>query len=281
VNGIAGYYYVIDQIPSSVPGASWGTYTTINGTQLVSPLTDGTWYLHVVAKDGAGNVGTTAAHYQVNIDTMGPITFFSSPFAQYNSSTNVVLVIWAGLDFASGYASSQVWLDTASNIVYIGPQQNCTLASLAEGLHIINVTTWDSLGNLGSSQITIRVDLTNPTGNIVSPANGAATASSFVLAWSASDGQSGYYRAEVRVDGVLRTTVNAPATSTTLSGLALGVHTVNVTIYDWAGRSTSDQISIQVNTTALPPIPGFPWEGLIVGFATAISAALLLRRRRR
>lgn len=281
VNGIVGYYYVIDQNPSSIPGTLWGTYTTINGTQPVSTLTDGSWYLHVVSKDAVGNVGTTAAHYQVNIDTTSPITFFSSPFPLYNSSTNVVGVVWAGLDFASGYASSQVWLDTASNIVYTGPQLNYTLTSLAEGLHIINVTTWDNVGNRGSNQITIRVDLTDPTGNILSPANGTATAASFVLVWSVSDGQSGYYRTEVRVDGVVRTTVNAPATSTMLSGLTLGAHTINVTIYDWAGRFTSDQISIQVNTSTPPPIPGFPWEGLVVGLVAAVVATLFVRRRRR
>jgi hypothetical protein len=195
VNGIVGYYYVIDQNPSSIPGTTWGTYTTTNGTLPVSTLTDGTWYLHVVAKDAAGTVGTTAAHYQVNIDTTGPV------------------------------------------------------------------------------------------GSILSPLNGATTASTFLLQWSAIDIGSGYSHVQIRVDGVLYATVFAPNTSMNVTGLSTGAHTVNATFFDALGCFTSVQNSITVGlpttTTTTPPIPGFPWEGLTVGLATALAAALLIRRRRR
>ncbi|TFG02955.1 MAG: hypothetical protein EU542_03650 [Promethearchaeota archaeon] len=72
VNGITGYYYIIDQNPSTIPNQFTGNFSTANGVNITSPLADGTWYLHVVAKDGAGNIGTYADHYAVQIYTPTP-----------------------------------------------------------------------------------------------------------------------------------------------------------------------------------------------------------------
>ena len=287
VNGIVGYYYVIDQNPNTVPDPQTATYTTLNGTQPSTPLSDGTWYLHVVAKDGAGNVGKTAAHYQINIDTTGPTTSITSPTNNYNSSSSNLTLTWTAQDPRSGYNHSQVWLDTTSNLIYKGQATSLTLTALTEGTHTINVTTYDKLGNTNSQQITVHIDLTNPLLTIISPANGSSTTSTTVqLSWSVSDGQTGYHYAEVRLDGTLTATVQN--TSITLYGLTTGTHTLNVTAYDWSGRHTSNHITITIQTTttttttttSTPPIPGFPWEGLLLGLAVAIMAVLILRRRR-
>ncbi len=72
VNGIAGYYYIIDQNPATIPTSSTGNFTKYTGVQVSSSLSNGSWYIHVVAKDNVGNIGNTADHYQVNIDTTGP-----------------------------------------------------------------------------------------------------------------------------------------------------------------------------------------------------------------
>jgi len=288
VNGIVGYYYIIDQNPNTVPTPSTGTYTTVNGTKPSTPLSDGTWYIHVVAKDGAGNVGKTAAHYQVNIDTTGPATSITSPVDHYNSSSSSVTVNWTVSDLGSGYNYSQVWVDSATNIVYTGVATSTTLSGLSEGTHVVNVTTFDLIGNSGSHQITICVDLTNPTVSITAPANGTSTTSTSIqLTWSVSDAHSGYHYAEIRVDGSLEATVQAPNTSLVVSGLSVGSHTLNVTVYDWAGHHASDQVSINIQstttttgtTTTPPPIPGFPWEGLVLGLAAAFMAVLSMRKR--
>src|SRR5207244_1388697 len=51
-SGGSGYAVVLDQAAGTVPAAS----VTQTGTSYTSsPLADGTWYLHVRAKDGAGN----------------------------------------------------------------------------------------------------------------------------------------------------------------------------------------------------------------------------------
>jgi hypothetical protein len=189
VNGITGYYYIIDQNPSTTPTAATGTWTTTNGTQPTTPLVEGTWFLHVVGKDGAGNVGSMPTHYQINIDASGP-----------------------------------------------------------------------------------SISITNPTNLAIVP-------STFTLNWSASDAGSGYYYADIFVNGILDNTVYGLAMNTTISGLADGVYTISVTAYDNMGNGASDQISITVQT--IPPIPGFPIEAIAVGTILALGLGLFYRRRMR
>ncbi|HRU39495.1 MAG TPA: hypothetical protein P5511_06430, partial [Candidatus Goldiibacteriota bacterium] len=68
LSGIAGYYYIIDDAQTTVPNEKTGTFTEDN-TVKTKPLEDGVKYFHIVSKDKAGNVGTKASHFRLNIDT--------------------------------------------------------------------------------------------------------------------------------------------------------------------------------------------------------------------
>lgn len=279
VNGISGYYYILDNNPSTIPTAATSNYTTGNTFTPASPLTDGQWYFHVVTKDSVGNIGQHAAHYQVNIDSVGPVTTILSPGANFNSSSNTVTIFWSAIDTGIGYMGSAVWLDTTTN-VYSGPNLNTTLTSLTQGAHLINVTTTDFLMNAQSAWITIHVDLTDPSCTIISHSDGATVSGSFLLSWTATDIGSGYHYTEVYVDNVLATTVQGPMRNATISGLTDGTHTLNVTVYDWSGRTASDQISvISQSAPPIPPIPGFPIEAIIVGAVIALGFGIYYRRR--
>ena len=187
VNGIAGYYYIYDTNPTTIPTAATGSYVTTNGT-LSSPLADGTWYMHVVSVDTVGNVGSEADHYQVNIDSNNPVV------------------------------------------------------------------------------------------TIVSPLDGASVATEFLLSWSVTETGSGYSSANVYVNDSLSTTVSAPLTNTTLTGLPVGTYPVNVTVFDGSGLSGSHQITI---TVGAPVIPGFPFGAMAIGAILAVSLGVLYRRRKR
>ncbi|MFX1492409.1 MAG: hypothetical protein ACFFBU_09125, partial [Promethearchaeota archaeon] len=278
VNSITGYYYILDNNPSTVPTAVTGTYTAGNSFTSVSPLADGQWYFHVVALDSVGNVGTHAAHYQVNIDRSGPVTTILMPSANFNSSSNTVTVFWSANDAGIGYMGSAVWLDATTN-VYSGPNLNTTLTGLTQGAHLINITTTDLLMYTQSAWITIHVDLIDPSCTIISHSDGATVSGSFLLSWTATDIGSGYHFAEVYVDNSLATTVLGPTKNATISGLTDGTHTLNVTVYDWSGRTTSDQIS--VTSQPVPPIPGFPIEAIIIGAVIALGFGIYHRRRQR
>jgi len=278
VNGITGYYYSIDQNPTTAPTAATGTYTTINGTIISMPLSEGTWYFHVVAKDGAGNVGTTAGHYMVNIDPTGPTTTIISPIAQDNCSSSSIAITWSATDGGSGYVLSDVWIDTASNIIYTGTALTTIATNLSEGSHIINVTTYDAKGNIGSHQITILVDLTDPIVNITAPINNIIYTENINLIWTASDEQSGYHYAEIRVNDTLIETLFGPIMNTTLFEFGINMYSINVTAYDWSGRSSSDQILIL--RLFSQQIPGYLLEGLFIAIIAAIFSRLWYYRRR-
>ncbi|PKL91137.1 MAG: hypothetical protein CVV21_10120 [Candidatus Goldiibacteriota bacterium HGW-Goldbacteria-1] len=77
LSGIEGYYYIIDDLPGTVPGDKNGTFTMAT-TVKSQPIEDGVKYIHVVSKDAAGNVGTKAAHYKFCVDTTALIPALSS-----------------------------------------------------------------------------------------------------------------------------------------------------------------------------------------------------------
>jgi hypothetical protein len=156
VNGIAGYYYIIDQNPTTIPTAITGTYTTVNGTLPLSPLSDGTWYIHVVSKDNVGNVGSEAAHYQVNIDATNPTITITSPSnGQIVSGT--FDLNWSVTETGSGYSSANVYVNTSLFTTISAPLSNATITNLIPGTYIINVTVFDISGLSGSHEITVIV----------------------------------------------------------------------------------------------------------------------------
>lgn len=191
VNGVSGYYYTLDTNPMTVPTSVTGTYTTGNTYTQASVLDEGQWYLHVVTNDSLGNVGTEAAHYQINIDNTNPIVSITS----------------------------------------------------------------------------------HTTGDIVN--------TNLTLTWALTELGSGYHFADVYIDGILNTAVTGPSTTTDLSWLAVGPHTLNVTAYDRAGYSGSDQVQVEVQIPIPPPIPGFPIEALALGAILALGLGLIQRRRKR
>jgi hypothetical protein len=91
VNGIAGYYYILDNQSMTVPTTSTGNYTTTNSYQTTTSLTNGTYYMHVIAEDTVGNIGS-AAHFKVNI-----IVTPTTPFNLFDFLSNplVLLIILA------------------------------------------------------------------------------------------------------------------------------------------------------------------------------------------
>jgi hypothetical protein len=156
VNGIAGYYYIVDQNPTTVPTASTGTYTTTNGTLPSLPLSDATWYIHVVSKDNVGNIGTEAAHYQVNIDSTSPAVSITSP-ATGTIVASTFNVTWSVTETGSGYSSANIYLNGSLFTTISAPLTNATVSTLIPGTYWVNVTVFDGSGLSGSHQITVTI----------------------------------------------------------------------------------------------------------------------------
>jgi len=264
VNGLDGSYYIFDQNPNTVPTASTGTYTRINGTSF-SNVSDGIWYLHVVAKDKLGNIGEIGDHFKLKIDTNGPVITLLNPANYYNSSINSTKIFWDAIDEYNPMNPFCIYNQTGQ-IIYSGTAKNYSLTNMSAGMNSFNITCRDILLNFGNLQIFIYVDLIDPFLNITSPLFNDTVDNSFIITWQALDGESGIEYTEIFSDGNLVKTVNGPLQSTTISGLSGGSHNINVTTYDWSGRSASQTILLNI----LAPqnnIPGFPISVFLIGFA--------------
>ncbi len=159
VNGIVGYYYILDQNPNTVPTALTGTYTTINGTQ-TGVLSDGIRYLHVVARDGAGNTGTSAGHFALYIDSVAPVVSITAPTTgQLVTGTSVGLT-WTVVDTGSGYYQSQIFLD--SSVYASVTNLSITVQGLLPGAHTLQVTASDATGATGTNSVSFTVQVTAP-----------------------------------------------------------------------------------------------------------------------
>ena len=161
VNGISGYYYIIDQNPSTIPTSSTGTFTNTNGTQPSSVLPNGTWYLHVVPVDQANNVGTVAAHYQVNIQGSSPSVTINSPThgafvpSQFNLS-------WSVTVSGSSYSYAEVYVNDTLVTTINAPVLNTTITYSTIGSFPVNVTVFDNYDRRGSDQIIVTIGMAPP-----------------------------------------------------------------------------------------------------------------------
>ncbi len=143
VNQIAGYYYIIDHNPSTIPNATIGTYTTYNGTIPAEDLSSGTWYFHVVAVDSVGNVGKEAAHYLVHIDADPPEIILPEPVVDGTSIT----ITWSVSDAISGLNFSRIYLDGEVNGTSLTANTTIEFTDLSYGEHVFNITAYDMAGN--------------------------------------------------------------------------------------------------------------------------------------
>jgi len=275
LNGISGFYYAIDQSPRTVPIPDGSAYTAANGTQMSMDLNDGSWYIHVVARDSVGNVGKVAAHYRVNIDTGSPTVSIISPESMSNMSASDVEFGWNAWDSGSGYCYSQVWLDNSNSTIYTGPITNLTMSGLSHGMHVVNVTVSDYATNNATQQIRFMVDLTNPIVTITFPIDGSLTGSTFVLNWRTSDVGSGCHLVQVRIDGLLGGSFDDLSHSLQIENLSPGTHLLNVTVSDWANRRASDEVAITVGY----PLSVYVSVGGLTVLALVLFSGVLLRRR--
>jgi hypothetical protein len=87
-SSVVGYSYVLDQNPGTVSDqVSEGSSNTIT----YANVPDGVWYFHVRSLDGGGNWGP-ANHYQILVDTVGPIAESPEPGDGSSSGSLVVKI---------------------------------------------------------------------------------------------------------------------------------------------------------------------------------------------
>ena len=237
-SGISGYSYELDQTSDTIPD------TTSEGTansKSYTGISDGTWYFHVRALDGAGNWGSVA-HYSINIDTAAPATTATPGAGVYNGIRSITL---SSSESATIYYTTDGATPTTASAVYSTP---ITISATTT----LKFFALDSAGNqeaLRSELYTI--DTTAPQVNIDSPTGDIyfAAAANLDLSGVASD-NVGIASVTWSSDRGASGAANG-ADYWSISGISLkkGDNTITVTAEDTAGNSATD--SLIVNRTLI------------------------------
>jgi predicted RNase H-like HicB family nuclease len=178
--GIAGYYWTLDQSLGSIPNPRSAHFTEKPELE-IEGLKDGTWYLHVVTKDLAGNISTEAAHYQFNIDQTPPpapaVRCVTHPNPEAWSSENNAVFQWT-IPPDPAKIAGYYWVLDAQPLTVPTPEtgQYCTTTSVAvsdleDGVWYFHVTAVDRAGNIGREAGHTRLQITHtpPPPRVSSP----------------------------------------------------------------------------------------------------------------
>jgi len=211
-------------------------YRTLDGETSSLKDADGN---QISADEGAGISGGATIVSDSSADTTKPTVNISEPTDRktYNSS-NVPLN-------ASADEEDVNWSYTLNDNETQTFSSNTTLTGLDDGDYEVTVYAEDDSGNVGESTVTFTVDTTAPTITFFDPANETTYDSSNVpLEVSADEDVSGWnYSLD---NGTNQTFVS----STTLTNLSDGEHTVTVYAEDDGGNVGTETSTFTVDTPA-------------------------------
>ncbi len=168
LSGIQGYYFLLDDKPSTIPGEGKGTWTTETRAS-IRGLKDGQWYFHVASQDKAGNRSVRAAHFGVRVDTqvLPPRQLVSPthPLNQWIGEPSAVFM-WAPAEDMSGIAGYHYLLDQKP-LTVPGPGNGqfsgammATVSGIKDGAWYFHVSCQDRAGNNSrqAAHLKIQVD---------------------------------------------------------------------------------------------------------------------------
>jgi len=169
LSGIAGYFYVIDNNEKTIPDekSSWTDKDII----FSGDLKDGTWYLHVISKDKAGNTGRQASHFMFNIDTVAkpPFVYSTTHKDQEAWYKNPIPQIqWDTPEDMSGIEGYYYTVDQKHSTIPLKDSSEWTVANqitlpqLQDGIWYFHIIAKDNAGNIGpeASHFKIKIDTT-------------------------------------------------------------------------------------------------------------------------
>lgn len=194
--------------------------------QLLSELTEGWWYWHVMAKDNAGNEGDNSGWLRFQVDVTAPSaptlvspdngtqTADSTPTLSWNAVSDNSLPVTYNLqvDDDSGFSSP------TENVPGLTDNSHTT-SSLADGTWYWRVRAGDNAGNVGNwSSRSFTVDTTAQAAPaLTAPANGAfMNVSTPTFGWEPVSGAASY-TLEYSTDNETPTTISSGTTDYTLT----------------------------------------------------------------
>ncbi len=236
-----------------------GTYTYDWNSNSVA---DGNHEIKAHANDTVGNT----AYYRiiVEVDNTQPNVVINSP--QNNSIVNGTITIELS---SSDLHPDKTWLDIDDATVSIWDGSGTftyqwDTTSVTDGNHEIVAYANDTVGNVGTYSIIVTVDNTPPSVTITSPDNDSTVGTTFDVTWDASDQATDIEKVEVYLNGTLEATyvkdVNMTNTHTFENLEAGKDYLVNITVYDSAGWSSSDEILVHTSGFFISILSPSNWD---------------------
>ncbi|MBA2725290.1 MAG: DNRLRE domain-containing protein, partial [Actinobacteria bacterium] len=166
-SGIQGYSYEFNQTSGTMPD---NTLDTTTNSYSAGAWPSGNYWMHVRAKDNAGNWSDTAGHLKVNADCSLPASTSissSSHSADVCSTSNSPSFNWSASDSPSGVEGYGYAFDQASGTVpgtsSVSTTTAQTYSNTADGDWWMHVRAKDRAGNLsGTSHFRVRIDAVPP-----------------------------------------------------------------------------------------------------------------------
>ena len=231
---------------------SWSTTTLI----------DGVYSIEAVAYDKAGN--TNSDSISVIVDNTEPTLSIISPESGtfvggsvtlrfYIFDTNLLSVTYA----VNGGAPVDITGEASFTI---------DTTTLIDGTHAIAVTATDKAGNSVTETLALVVDNTPPSVSITAPASGSYLKDTVLVNVSGDD--ANFEMMRLLISGELVQTWTTGGTQTyswDTSTYTDGSYTITLVVYDKAGNTNSDSISVIVDNTEPTLSIISPESGTFVG----------------
>jgi len=274
-SGVAGYSFLFDQTPDTVPDEIVDmAHEQDPHTVSSDPLADGLWYFHIRACDAAGNCGPAVHSGPFFIDTTlpaGPADLHStSHTVGVPNDANVIVMAWTGAtDDGSGLAGYATAFDQnpaagcPGAITLPAGVEGASSAPLADGVWYFHICAVDAAGNAGAPGVggpyVIGNDLTAPRVDIVrsiTPADGGPIADGDVNASMITQVLLTFSEPMDETGGVLGSTVayrvisagpNGVIDSTSCSGI--GGDDVNLPLADAQWDAPSTTVAVRVSSS--------------------------------
>ena len=248
---------------------------TFNGTT-TAPSTGRT----VTASNPAGVVSNTGT-YTIVEDTSGPTTTLSDPGANLRGTIGLTATATdpdagvVSVAFQRSPAGAGTW--ATISVDYTpgdGFSSSFDTTLETEGLYDLRALATDAIGNTSTSVVANRrIDNTNPTGSVTSPAGGSSVSGSIALASNSADAGSGVNTIVFQRSPAGAGTWTNQSSPWATSGVTDGLYDLRVVTTDNAGNSfTSAAITVRVDNTNPTGSITAPADGASVRASISVAA---------
>ena len=244
---------------TKVSGPTSGTIVNPSSvTTVINNLVQGTYVYKLTVTDNKGATSSDTVNIIVNAAANIPPVAEAGPNQTISLPTNSVSLDGTASTDADGTIASYVWTQVSgpsTAIITNGTTATPTVSSLVAGSYMFKLTVTDNSGATSSDQVKIIVNAAinqPPVANAGSDITITLPANSVTLSGSGSTDADGTIISYswTKVSGTGSTITNANAINAAVTGLQAGVYVYKLTVTDNTGATSSDNITVTVDTAA-------------------------------